>query len=162
MKDTATLSKELGISAQSVNARARILGIKGQEIKEEGKNGRPRRVFSPEESAAIANYGKAQTPTPESDSDDDKAIDMGAMVLRNAIGNPLAQQFGVITNQLDAIEDQASTALAARVKSMPNRIMLKTAQKLKGYESLDLATIVGVLGTQTLALPARKIDPSLI
>jgi len=122
MKDTATISKELGVSPQTINARARILGIKGQEIKEEGKNGRPRRVFSPEESDRIASYGKAQNPSPESDTDDDEAIDMGAMVLRNAIGNPLAQQFGVINSQLDTIEDQAAQALCNRVKSMPSQV----------------------------------------
>lgn len=163
MKDTATISKELGITAQSVNARARILGIKGQEIKEEGKNGRPRRVFSPEECDRIASYGKAQTPVSESDTDDeDEAIDRGAMTLRESIGTPLAKQFGAISVQLEAIEDSASIALANRIQAMPSRIMRKAAQKLNGYESLDLATIVGVLGCQPLSLPARKIDPSLI
>ena len=165
MKDTATISKELGITAQSVNARARILGIKGQEIKEEGKNGRPRRVFSPEECDRIASYGygKAQNPVTESDSgNDDEAIDAGAMTLRESIGSPLAQQFGAISSQLEAIEDSASIALANRIQAMPSRIMMKTSQRLKSYESLDLSAIVGVLGCQTLSLPARKIDPSLI
>ena len=163
MKDTATISKELGITAQSVNARARILGIKGQEIKEEGKNGRPRRVFSPEECDRIASYGKAQNPVTESDSgNDDEAIDAGAMVMMNAIGSPLAFQFQAITNQLDGIEDHAANALAQRVSAMPSRIMLKTAQKLKAYESLDLSAIVGILGTAPLSLPMKRIDPSLI
>ena len=163
MKDTATISKELGITAQSVNARARILGIKGQEIKEEGKNGRPRRVFSPEECDRIACYGKPSNPTTESDSDnDDEAIDAGSMVMMNAIGSPLALQFQAITNQLDGIEDHAANALAQRVSAMPSRIMLKTAQKLKAYESLDLSAIVGILGTAPLSLPMKRIDPSLI
>ena len=163
MKDASTLGKELGLTSQTVNTRARVLGIVPTEIKQEGQTGRPRRVFSPEQCDRIASYGKAQNPVTESDSgNDDEAIDAGAMVMMNAIGSPLAFQFQAITNQLDGIEDHAANALAQRVQAMPSRIMLKTAEKLKSYESLDLSAIVGVLGCQTLSLPARKIDPSLI
>ena len=163
MKDASTLAKELGVSPQTINARARIMGIKPTEVKQEGQQGKPRRVFSPEQCTAIASYGTAQNPTTESDTDDDdEAIDAGAMTLRESIGSPLAQQFGAISSQLEAIEDSASIALANRIQAMPSRIMMKTSQRLKSYESLDLSAIVGVLGCQTLSLPARKIDPSLI
>ena len=139
------------------------MGIKPTEVKQEGQQGKPRRVFSPEQCTAIASYGKPSNPTTESDSDnDDEAIDAGAMVMMSAVGNPLAQQFSAINSQLEAIENAASVAIAQRVQAMPSRIMLKTAEKLKSYESLDLSAIVGVLGCQTLSLPARKIDPSLI
>ena len=163
MKDASTLGKELGLTSQTVNTRARVLGIVPTEIKQEGQTGRPRRVFSPEQCDRIASYGKPSNPTTESDSDnDDEAIDAGAMTLRESIGSPLAQQFGAISSQLEAIEDSASIALANRIQAMPSRIMMKTSQRLKSYESLDLSAIVGVLGCQTLSLPARKIDPSLI
>lgn len=163
MKDASTLGKELGLTSQTVNTRARVLGIVPTEIKQEGQTGRPRRVFSPEQCDRIASYGKAQTPVSESDTDDeDEAIDTGSLVLRNTIASPLAKQFGQMNAQLETLEDQAAQAIAQRVKAMPNRIMRKAAQKLNGYESLDLATIVGVLGCQPLSLPARKIDPSLI
>ena len=163
MKDASTLAKELGVSPQTINARARIMGIKPTEVKQEGQQGKPRRVFSPEQCTAIASYGKPSNPTTESDTDDDdEAIDAGAMTLRESIGSPLAQQFGAISSQLEAIEDSASIALANRIQAMPSRIMMKTSQRLKSYESLDLSAIVGVLGCQTLSLPARKIDPSLI
>ena len=163
MKDASTLAKELGVSPQTINARARIMGIKPTEVKQEGQQGKPRRVFSPEQCTAIASYGKAQNPTTESDTDDDdEAIDAGAMTLRESIGSPLAQQFGAISSQLEAIEDSASIALANRIQAMPSRIMLKTAQKLKAYESLDLSAIGGILGTAPLSLPMKRIDPSLI
>ena len=163
MKDASTLGKELGLTSQTVNTRARVLGIVPTEIKQEGQTGRPRRVFSPEQCDRIASYGKAQNPVTESDSgNDDEAIDAGAMVMMNAIGSPLAFQFQAITNQLDGIEDHAANALAQRVQAMPSRIMLKTAEKLKSYESLDLSAIVGILGTAPLSLPMKRIDPSLI
>ena len=163
MKDASTLGKELGLTSQTVNTRARVLGIVPTEIKQEGQTGRPRRVFSPEQCDRIASYSKPSNPTTESDSDnDDEAIDAGAMVMMNAIGSPLAFQFQAITNQLDGIEDHAANALAQRVQAMPSRIMLKTAEKLKSYESLDLSAIVGILGTAPLSLPMKRIDPSLI
>ena len=161
--DAKSLAEKLKITPKTVWTRAKALGITGTQTKIEGQNGRPGVVYSPAECDRIASYGKAQNPTTESDSDnDDEAIDAGAMVMMNAIGSPLAFQFQAITNQLDGIEDHAANALAQRVQAMPSRIMLKTAEKLKSYESLDLSAIVGVLGCQTLSLPARKIDPSLI
>ena len=163
MKDASTLGKELGLTSQTVNTRARVLGIVPTEIKQEGQTGRPRRVFSPEQCDRIASYSKPSNPTTESDSDnDDEAIDAGAMVMMNAVGNPLAQQFSAINSQLEAIENAASVAIAQRVQAMPSRIMLKTAEKLKSYESLDLSAIVGILGTAPLSLPMKRIDPSLI
>ena len=161
--DAKSLAEKLKITPKTVWTRAKALGITGTQTKIEGQNGRPGVVYSPAECDRIASYGKAQNPTTESDSDnDDEAIDAGAMVMMNAVGNPLAQQFSAINSQLEAIENAASVAIAQRVQAMPSRIMLKTAEKLKSYESLDLSAIVGVLGCQTLSLPARKIDPSLI
>ena len=163
MKDASTLGKELGLTSQTVNTRARVLGIVPTEIKQEGQTGRPRRVFSPEQCDRIAAYGKAQTPTPDSDTDDeDEAIDRGAMTLRNTIATPLALQFQQMNSQLETLEDQAAQAIAQRIESMPRRIMLKASKRLAGYEALDLGAIVGVLGCQPLALPMKKIDPSLI
>jgi len=163
MKDASTLSKDLGVSPQTINARARILGIKPTEVKVEGQPGKPRRVFSPEECDRIAAYGKAQTPVSDSDlGNDDEAIDRGVLALQTAIGNPLSQQFGAIATQLETIEDLAANALVQRVQALPNRVMLKAAQRLQSHEGLDLTAIIGVLGCQALSLPARKIDPSLI
>ena len=161
--DAKSLAEKLKITPKTVWTRAKALGITGTQTKIEGQNGRPGVVYSPAECDRIASYGKAQNPTTESDSDnDDEAIDAGAMVMMNAIGSPLAFQFQAITNQLDGIEDHAANALAQRVSAMPSRIMLKTAQKLKAYESLDLSAIVGILGTAPLSLPMKRIDPSLI
>ena len=163
--DAKSLAEKLKITPKTVWTRAKALGITGTQTKIEGQNGRPGVVYSPEECDRIASYGygKAQNPVTESDSgNDDEAIDAGAMTLRESIGSPLAQQFGAISSQLEAIEDSASIALANRIQAMPSRIMMKTSQRLKSYESLDLSAIVGVLGCQTLSLPARKIDPSLI
>ena len=161
--DAKSLAEKLKITPKTVWTRAKALGITGTQTKIEGQNGRPGVVYSPAECDRIASYGKPSNPTTESDSDnDDEAIDAGAMVMMNAVGNPLAQQFSAINSQLEAIENAASVAIAQRVQAMPSRIMLKTAEKLKSYESLDLSAIVGVLGCQTLSLPARKIDPSLI
>ena len=163
--DAKSLAEKLKITPKTVWTRAKALGITGTQTKIEGQNGRPGVVYSPEECDRIAFYGngKAQNPVTESDSgNDDEAIDAGAMVMMNAIGSPLAFQFQAITNQLDGIEDHAANALAQRVSAMPSRIMLKTAQKLKAYESLDLSAIVGILGTAPLSLPMKRIDPSLI
>ena len=161
--DAKSLAEKLKITPKTVWTRAKALGITGTQTKIEGQNGRPGVVYSPAECDRIASYGKAQNPTTESDSDnDDEAIDAGSMVMMNAIGSPLALQFQAITNQLDGIEDHAANALAQRVSAMPSRIMLKTAQKLKAYESLDLSAIVGILGTAPLSLPMKRIDPSLI
>ena len=161
--DAKSLAEKLKITPKTVWTRAKALGITGTQTKIEGQNGRPGVVYSPAECDRIAFYGKPSNPTTESDSDnDDEAIDAGSMVMMNAIGSPLALQFQAITNQLDGIEDHAANALAQRVSAMPSRIMLKTAQKLKAYESLDLSAIVGILGTAPLSLPMKRIDPSLI
>ena len=161
--DAKSLAEKLKITPKTVWTRAKALGITGTQTKIEGQNGRPGVVYSPAECDRIASYGKPSNPTTESDSgNDDEAIDAGAMVMMNAIGSPLAFQFQAITNQLDGIEDHAANALAQRVSAMPSRIMLKTAQKLKAYESLDLSAIVGILGTAPLSLPMKRIDPSLI
>ena len=161
--DAKTLAEKLKITPKTVWTRAKALGITGTQAKTEGQNGRPGVVYSPAECDRIASYGKAQNPVSDSDSgNDDEAIDAGAMVMMNAIGSPLTLQFQAITNQLDGIEDHAANALAQRVSAMPSRIMLKTAQKLKSHESLDLSAIVGILGTATLSLPMKRIDPSLI
>ena len=161
--DAKSLAEKLKITPKTVWTRAKALGITGTQTKIEGQNGRPGVVYSPEECDRIASCGKPSNPTTESDSDNDnEAIDAGAMVMMNAIGSPLAFQFQAITNQLDGIEDHAANALAQRVSAMPSRIMLKTAQKLKAYESLDLSAIVGILGTAPLSLPMKRIDPSLI
>ena len=161
--DAKSLAEKLKITPKTVWTRAKALGITGTQTKIEGQNGRPGVVYSPAECDRIAFYGKPSNPTTESDSgNDDEAIDAGAMVMMNAIGSPLAFQFQAITNQLDGIEDHAANALAQRVSAMPSRIMLKTAQKLKAHESLDLSAIVGILGTAPLSLPMKRIDPSLI
>jgi hypothetical protein len=84
------------------------------------------------------------------------------MILKSAIGAPLAAQFQNISSQLESVEDTAANALAARIAAMPSRIMIKASAKLKNSESLDLAAIVGIL--EAPALPARTvtIDPSFI
>jgi hypothetical protein len=120
-------------------------------------------VFSHEECDRIRAYGKSSKSVSDSVyGTEDDAIAGGAMVLQQAIGAPLAAQFQNISSQLDAVEDTAANALAARVSAMPSRIMLKAAQKLRGSESLDLAAIVSIL--EAPALPARTVsfDPSLI
>ena len=163
--DAKSLASELGITPKQVHTRAKALGIKGSQVKTEGQNGRPATVFNPEECERIRNYGKAQEPLQgEAFGSEDEAISQGAMILNRAIGAPLTSQLATIAAQLEAVEDTGSDILAARIAAMPNRLMLKTAAKLQGYESVDLSAIVGILGSQPLTLPARKItfDASLI
>ena len=161
--DAKSLASELGITPKQVHTRAKALGIAGTQTKIQGKEGRPSTVFTPEECDRIRHYGKAQESVSDSVyGTEDDAIDQGAMILKSAIGSPLAGQFQAISNQLELVEDTAASALAARVSAMPSRIMLKAAQKLRGAESLDLAAIVSIL--EAPALPARTVtfDPSLI
>jgi hypothetical protein len=161
--DSKALAQRCGVTVKTINQRARILGISGTQAKIEGKEGRPATVYNPEECDRIGSYGKAQTPVSDSDlGNDDEAIDRGVLALQTAIGNPLSQQFGAIATQLETIEDLAANALVQRVQALPNRVMLKAAQRLQSHEGLDLTAIIGVLGCQALSLPARKIDPSLI
>jgi len=163
--DANALAAKLGVTPKTVRTRARSLGIVGTQTKTEGREGRPATVYSPQECDRISNYGKAQEPLQgEAFGSEDDAIDVGAMVLNRAISAPLSTQLATIAAQLEAVEDTGSDILAARIAAMPNRLMLKTAQKLQGYESVDLSAIVGILGSQPLTLPARKItfDASLI
>ena len=161
--DAKSLAQELGLTPKQIHTRAKALGIVGTQAKIEGKEGRPSTVFSPQECDRIRAYGKAQKPVTDSVyGTEDEAIAGGAMVLQQAIGAPLAAQFQNISSQLDAVEDTAANALAARVSAMPSRIMLKAAQKLRGSESLDLAAIVGILEAPALPAKAVSFDPSLI
>ena len=161
--DAKSLASELGITPKQVHTRAKALGIHGTEAKTEGKEGRAPKVFSPEECDRIRAYGKAQKSVSDSAyGTEDDAIDTGAMILKSAIGAPLAAQFQNISSQLESVEDTAANALAARIAAMPSRIMIKASAKLKNSESLDVAAIVGIL--EAPALPARTvtIDPSFI
>ena len=161
--DAKSLAQELNLREKTIHTRARALGITGTEAKTEGKEGRPPKIFTPEECDRIRNYGKAQKSVSDSAyGTEDEAIAGGAMILKSAIGAPLAAQFQNISSQLDAVEDTAANALAARVSAMPSRIMLKAAQKLRGSESLDLAAIVGILEAPALPAKAVSFDPSLI
>jgi hypothetical protein len=161
--DAKSLAQELNLREKTIHTRARALGITGTEAKTEGKEGRPPKIFTPEECDRIRNYGKSpKSVTDNGYGSEDEAIDQGAMILKGAIGAPLASQFQAISSQLEIVEDTAANALSARIQAMPSRIMLKAAQKLRGSESLDLAAIVSIL--EAPALPARTVsfDPSLI
>ena len=161
--DAKSLAQELNLREKTIHTRARALGIHGTEAKTEGKEGRPPKIFTPEECDRIRNYGKSSKSVSDSVyGTEDDAISGGAMILQQAIGSPLASQFQAISSQLEIVEDTAANALSARIQAMPSRIMLKAAQKLRGSESLDLAAIVSIL--EAPALPARTVsfDPSLI
>ena len=163
--DANALAEKLGCHPKTVRTRARALGIKGSQVKAEGQNGRPGVVYSTAECDRIANYGSPQNPVSDGNlGTEDEAIDQGAMILQRSISAPLSNQLATIANQLEQVEDMGSDILAARIAAMPSRLMLKTAQKLQSYESVDLSAIVGILGSQPLALPAKKIsfDASLI
>jgi len=155
MKDIQTVAQELALSPQTINTRIRVLGIVPTEIREDGKPGRGKRCLTPEQVETIASYGKTK-PIAQDYGDENQSVDTSALMLRSTIAAPLATQFSAISNQLEAIEDQASEALSARVAAMPQRILAKTAARLQGLESLDISEIFGVL--QTPALPARSLS----
>ncbi|MFZ9739317.1 MAG: hypothetical protein ACO3EZ_15050 [Prochlorotrichaceae cyanobacterium] len=161
--DAKALADELKISPKTVHTRAKALGITGSQVKQEGKEGRPATVFSPQECDRIRNYGKAQKPVTDGIyGTEDDAIAGGAMVLQQAIGSPLAAQFQAISSQLENVEDAAAQALSARIQAMPSRIMIKAAQRLKSSESLDLSAIVGILEAPALPAKVVTIDPAFI
>lgn len=161
--DAKTLANELGITPKQVHTRAKALGITGSQIKQEGREGRPATVFSPQECERIRNYGKSQKDVSDGNlGSEDDAIDQGAMILKNSIGAPLAIQFQAISSQLESVEDVAAQALSARIQAMPTRIMLKAAQRIKSSESLDLSAIVGILEAPALPAKVVTIDPAFI
>jgi len=163
--DAKALAQELNLREKTIHTRAKMLGITGTQTKQEGREGRPAKIFSPEECERIRNYGKPQKGVSDGNlGSEDDAISQGAMILQQSISAPLATQLATIANQLEQVEDMGSDILAARIAAMPSRLMFKTAQKLQSYESVDLSAIVGILGSQPLALPAKKIsfDASLI
>lgn len=159
LMDSKSLAEKLGITQKTVLTRAKALGIKGTTAKIEGQNGRPSAIYSPEECDRIANYGKSQNPTHDGVLGDDDAAEVAGLSLRSAVAAPLTAQFSSIASQLDSIEESASNALAARVASMPSRILTRTAKKLKGLDCVDLSEVFGVLTTPSL--PMTTIDINL-
>ena len=160
--DAKTLAAELNLREKTIHTRAKMLGITGTQTKQEGKEGRPSKIFSPDECDRIRNYG-TQKPVADGNLDsEDDAIAGGAMVIQQAIGAPLAIQFQAISSQLESVEDVAAQALSARIQAMPSRIMIKAAQRLKNSESLDLSAIVGILEAPALPAKCVSFDPSLI
>ena len=160
--DAKALAQELNLREKTIHTRAKMLGITGTQTKQEGREGRPAKIFSPEECDRIRNYGKPQPVADGNLGTEDDAIEHGAMILKNSIGAPLASQFQAISSQLESVEDVAAHALAQRIQAMPTRIMLKAAQRIKSSESLDLSAIVGILEAPALPAKVVTIDPAFI
>lgn len=166
--DAKALAQKLGVTPKTIGVWAKTLGIRGTAVKAEGQTGRPSIVYSPQECEQIAQHGRPQNPVTDSGFTEDEGIQAGAVVLRETIAAPLALGFSQIASQLEAIEDQAASALTARVSQMPQRILGKVARNLKGYEALNLGDVFGVINAPSLptstievnlgSLPASKVS----
>ena len=145
--DTATLASRLGVSAKTVGARAKALGISPMTASQ--GQGRPKAVWSPEQAAAIGAYGKQQE-TQELESLEDVGGDAAAagyLALQTNVAMPLGQQLTAYSAQLDHIEDQAAIVIAHRTSQVIPRSLHKAAQLMGQGKGFDLADIArGALG----------------
>ena len=150
--DTATLASRLGVSAKTIGARAKALGIVAMTASQGA--GRPKAMWSPEQVAAIAAYGKPQE-SQELESLEDVGGDAAAagyLALQTNVAIPLGQQLTAYSAQLDHIEDQAAIVIAHRTCQVLPRTFHKASQLVmgqgKGFDISDIAR--GALGIPCL------------
>ena len=145
--DTATLASRLGVSAKTIGARAKALGITAMTASQ--GQGRPKAVWSPEQAAAIGAYGKPQE-SQELESLDDvsgNAAAAGYMALQTNVALPLGQQLNAYAQQLESIEDQAAIAIAHRTSQVLPRALAKASQLMGRGTGFDISDIArGALG----------------
>ena len=151
MIDTSSLAARLGVSPKTIGTRAKALGIVAMTVSQGA--GRPKAMWSPEQAAAIAAYGKPQE-SQELESLDDvggNAAAAGYLALQTNVAMPLGQQLTAYSAQLEHLEDQAAIAVAHRTAMVLPRTLAKAAQlmgKGQGFNIADVAA--GALGIPDL------------
>ena len=146
--DSKTLAAQLGVTVQTINARARALGLTPDQVK--ASNGRPKSLWSQEQASAIASYGKTQDSAPTEDltAVEGDAAAAGYLALQQTVSMPLGQQLSALNQTYEDLEDQAAIAIAHRTSQVLPRAMAKASALLgaqgSGFNLADVAR--GALG----------------
>lgn len=158
MYDSKTLAQHLGVTAKTINARARALGLTATKATQ--GDGGPRNIWTEEQAQQIANYGDSRSSSSQAQQASQQfahAAEQGGQLAVHQVQGQLASslqgQLGQVDAQCSAIEEQAGMAIAARISAVPSRAMGIAAQQLQTQGlGLDMASF-GNFQIQPAAAP---------